>query len=108
MRRQLWSQAFVRSTGQRWRAAGLPVEFHAYARGGHGFGMRVQHLPSDTWIDRFLQWHAALERAALSDFLGTALGAGFLDVFLALKRRECEKFGALVTDRDYAWYLDSV
>ena len=46
---------------QRWRAAGLPVEFHAYARGGHGFGMRVQHLPSDTWIDRFLQWHAALE-----------------------------------------------
>ena len=46
---------------QRWRAAGLPVEFHAYARGGHGFGMRVQHLPSDTWIDRFLQWHTALE-----------------------------------------------
>jgi acetyl esterase/lipase len=46
---------------QRWRAAGLPVEFHAYARGGHGFGMRVQHLPSDTWIDRFLHWHAALE-----------------------------------------------
>jgi acetyl esterase/lipase len=45
---------------QRWRAAGLPVELHAYARGGHGFGMRVQHLPSDTWIDRFLDWHAAL------------------------------------------------
>ena len=45
---------------QRWRAAKLPVELHAYARGGHGFGMRVQHLPSDTWIDRFLAWHAAL------------------------------------------------
>jgi len=28
-------------------------------------------------------------------------------VFLAVKRRECEKFGALVTDRDYEWYLDS-
>jgi glutamine synthetase len=28
-------------------------------------------------------------------------------VFLALKRRESEKFGALVTDRDYEWYLDT-
>ena len=28
-------------------------------------------------------------------------------VFLAIKRRECEKFGALVSDRDYEWYLDS-
>jgi len=32
--------------------------------------------------------------------------AEFLEVFLAVKRRECEKFGALVTDRDYEWYLD--
>ena len=39
-------------------ARGVP---RGNARGGHGFGMRVQHLPSDTWIDRFLQWHAALE-----------------------------------------------
>jgi len=43
---------------ERWRAAELPVELHAYARGGHGFGMRTQHLPSDTWIDRFLDWVA--------------------------------------------------
>lgn len=41
---------------ERWRAAKLPVELHAYARGGHGFGMRTQHLPSDSWIDRFLDW----------------------------------------------------
>jgi lysophospholipase L1-like esterase len=27
-----------------------------YTKGGHGFGMRVQHLPSDTWIDRFGDW----------------------------------------------------
>ena len=53
------------------------------------------------------QWHAALERAARSEFLADALGAEFLGVFLALKRRECEKFGALVTDRDYEWYLDT-
>ena len=45
---------------ERWREAKLPVELHAYARGGHGFGMRAQHLPSDTWIDRFLDWYAAL------------------------------------------------
>lgn len=45
---------------EQWRATPLPVELHAYARGGHGFGMRTQHLPSDTWIDRFVDWHAAL------------------------------------------------
>ena len=42
-------------------------------------------------------WHAALERAAESEFLAWALGAEFLEVFLAIKRRECEKFGALVS-----------
>jgi acetyl esterase/lipase len=42
-----------------WRRARLPVELHLYARGGHGFGMRTQGLPSDTWIDRFLDWFDA-------------------------------------------------
>lgn len=42
-----------------WRGAELPVELHMYARGGHGFGMRTQGLPSDTWIDRFGDWLAA-------------------------------------------------
>lgn len=36
-----------------WHQAGLPVELHLYAQGGHGFGMRSRGLPSDTWIDRF-------------------------------------------------------
>lgn len=53
------------------------------------------------------QWHTALERAARSEFLAEALGPEFLRVFLAIKRRECEKFGALVSDRDYEWYLDT-
>ena len=44
---------------QTWRRARLPVELHLYARGGHGFGMRTQHLPSDTWIERFLDWFDA-------------------------------------------------
>ncbi len=42
-----------------WRAGHLPVELHMYARGGHGFGMRIRGLPSDTWIDRFLDWFDA-------------------------------------------------
>jgi dipeptidyl aminopeptidase/acylaminoacyl peptidase len=42
-----------------WRRSRLPVELHMYARGGHGFGMRTQQLPSDSWIDRFLDWFDA-------------------------------------------------
>jgi lysophospholipase L1-like esterase len=30
-----------------------------YAKGGHGFGMRTQNLPTDTWIDRFGDWLSA-------------------------------------------------
>lgn len=44
---------------ERWRAAGLPAELHLYASGGHGFGMRTQGLPSDTWIERFGDWLTA-------------------------------------------------
>ncbi len=37
----------------KWIEAGKSAELHIYARGGHGFGMRKQNLPSDSWIDRF-------------------------------------------------------
>jgi len=40
----------------KWLAAKKPVELHMYSRGGHGFGMRKQNLPSDSWIDRFGEW----------------------------------------------------
>ena len=39
-----------------WRAAGRPAEAHLYGRGGHGFGMVQQGLPSDRWIDQFHAW----------------------------------------------------
>jgi glutamine synthetase len=52
-------------------------------------------------------WHEALERAARSAFLREALGAGFVDIFLAIKRQECERFSAEVSELDYAWYLRS-
>jgi glutamine synthetase len=72
---------------------GPPVVGNGYAQATTG------ELPT--------QWHAALERAAQSAFVAEALGPEFLRVFLAIKRQECEKFGALVTDRDYDWYLDT-
>ena len=30
-----------------------------YTKGGHGFGMRKQGLPSDQWIQRFYEWGVA-------------------------------------------------
>jgi glutamine synthetase len=72
---------------------GPPIEGNGYEQA------RTGALPT--------QWSTALEVAARSEFLADALGEEFLAVFLALKRRESEKFGALVTDRDYEWYLDS-
>jgi acetyl esterase/lipase len=40
----------------KWFTSKHSVELHVYATGGHGFGMRVQHIPTDTWIDRFGDW----------------------------------------------------
>jgi acetyl esterase/lipase len=42
-----------------WQQAGFSAELHAFSSGGHGFGMRVQGLPSDGWIDRFYDWLVA-------------------------------------------------
>jgi acetyl esterase/lipase len=41
---------------QRWTEAKKSAELHMYAKGGHGFGMRKQNLPTDEWIDRFAEW----------------------------------------------------
>lgn len=41
---------------QQWLTTKHSAEIHMYSKGNHGFGMRVQHLPSDTWIDRFADW----------------------------------------------------
>jgi acetyl esterase/lipase len=39
-----------------WKEAGKSAELHIYAKGGHGFGMLKQGLPTDHWIDRFGEW----------------------------------------------------
>ncbi|MGH9582801.1 MAG: alpha/beta hydrolase [Bryobacteraceae bacterium] len=41
---------------EKWTAAHKSAELHMYAKGGHGFGMRKQGLPSDEWIGRFWDW----------------------------------------------------
>ncbi len=44
-----------------WLNEGLNVALHMYSKGGHGFGMKKQGLPSDTWIERFYDWSVAEE-----------------------------------------------
>lgn len=39
-----------------WLVAKKTAELHMYQKGGHGFGMRKQNLPTDTWIDRLGDW----------------------------------------------------
>ncbi len=41
-----------------WIEAGKSAELHMYLKGGHGFGMRKQNLPTDSWIERFGEWLA--------------------------------------------------
>lgn len=39
-----------------WRKAGVPVEFHYYEQGGHGFGMYPKETTSTGWFDAFADW----------------------------------------------------
>ena len=41
---------------EKWTAANKSVELHMYAKGGHGFGMHKNNIPTDHWIDRFADW----------------------------------------------------
>jgi acetyl esterase/lipase len=46
-----------------WTRAGRPAELHLYEKGGHGFGFRTHHLPSDKWPDAFAAWLASRREA---------------------------------------------
>ena len=41
---------------QKWLDAHKSAELHMYAKGGHGFGMHKQNIPTDHWIDQFAAW----------------------------------------------------
>lgn len=53
-------------------------------------------------------WDTAIDRLDGSAVLRAALGERFVDVFVALKRSEAQRFQATVTDLDHAWYLETV
>ncbi len=42
-----------------WQDEGNNSELHMYSKGGHGFGMLKQNLPSDTWLARVYEWAVA-------------------------------------------------
>jgi acetyl esterase/lipase len=42
-----------------YQKLGVPCELHAYARGGHGFGMKPGTLPANRWLERVVEWMAA-------------------------------------------------
>lgn len=39
-----------------WYKAGIPVEFHLYQNGGHGFGLGNPNRTSNSWFDAFIHW----------------------------------------------------
>ncbi len=39
-----------------WYKAGIPVEFHLYQTGGHGFGLGNPDRTSNRWFDAFIHW----------------------------------------------------
>ncbi len=53
--RSAWRRKASRFTGIGFRRR-KSARLHLYFKGGHGFGMRKQHLPSDHWIERFADW----------------------------------------------------
>ncbi|HEY7886462.1 MAG TPA: alpha/beta hydrolase [Cellvibrionaceae bacterium] len=41
---------------QSWHKADIPVEFHLYQNGGHGFGLGNPDRTSNKWFDAFIHW----------------------------------------------------
>lgn len=39
-----------------WYDAGIPVEFHLYQNGGHGFGLGNPNRTSNSWFEAFMHW----------------------------------------------------
>ena len=81
---------------------GPPVTGNGYAAAAAAAAAGV---PLDPQLALPRTWQEAIDRAAGSAFLAEALGPEFLQVFLAIKRQECARFSAEVTELDRSWYL---
>ena len=51
-----------------WYKAGVPVEFHLYQNGGHGFGLGNPNRTSNRWFEAFIHW------LDVNSFLGSNSG----------------------------------
>ena len=64
---------------------------------GNGYETKAEGL--------MLNWFDALDAFEDSKFIANYFGADFVRIFSAVKRAECERFFAEVTDFDYRWHL---
>lgn len=64
-------------------------------------------LPSGGRGELPLDWMAAIERLDASQVMRSYLGNAFVDLFVAVKRTEYERFTAVVGALDYDWYLQN-
>ena len=74
---------------------GAPIVGDGYAAAAAS-GAR---LPTD--------WVASVDRFDRSAVMRDYLGEAFVDLFVAVKRTEQERFGAVITSLDYDWYLQN-
>lgn len=65
---------------------------------GNGYAQR-----SEATLPR--NWYAAIEAAAQSRFLADYLGQRTMEIFLAIKRAELDRFMSQPGPLDFAWYL---
>lgn len=84
---------------------GPAVTGNGYAAAAAAEAAAPAGAPVDPGLALPRTWQEAIGRAAGSAFLAEALGPGFLKVFLAIKRQECARFSAEVTELDRSWYL---
>ncbi|GAC1037313.1 glutamine synthetase family protein [Pseudomonas sp. No.117] len=64
---------------------------------GNGYEQATEWLPTD--------WLTALQALDRSPWIREALGEGFIEVYLAIKRAEYRQFMAEVGEQDWRWYL---
>jgi glutamine synthetase len=64
---------------------------------GNGYESKAEGL--------MLNWFDALDSLEGSPFIKDYFSADFVKIFSAVKRAECERFFAMVTDFDYRWHL---
>ena len=84
---------------------GAPVTGNGYAAAAAAAAAAPPGSPVDPGLALPRTWQEAIDRAAGSPFLAEALGPDFLRIFLAIKRQECARFSAEVTELDRSWYL---